>query len=90
MVVDDIKENLRSQPLPKYSRGEETFNWVSHLIGVVFGLVTLVIAIVFTIQKAKPALTITPNIAIQSAASSEHRKFKQQLVVPISLVLIRY
>jgi len=51
MVVDDIKENLRSQPLPKYSRGEETFNWVSHLIGVVFGLVTLVIAIVFTIQK---------------------------------------
>lgn len=52
MVVDDIKENLKNQPLPNYSRGEETFNWVSHLVGAVFGLVTLVIAIVFTIQKS--------------------------------------
>lgn len=52
MVVDDIKENLKSQPLPNYSRGEETFNWVSHLVGVVFGLITLIIAIVFTVQKS--------------------------------------
>ncbi|MDY0177954.1 MAG: hemolysin III family protein [Bacilli bacterium] len=49
MTVDEMKEVLKSHPLPKYSKGEETFNWVSHLVGVVFGLITLGTAIGFTI-----------------------------------------
>lgn len=44
-----MKAILKSQPLPNYSKGEEIFNWISHLIGVALGLVSLALAIGFTI-----------------------------------------
>ncbi len=33
----------------EYTRGEEIFNWVSHLVGVVMGVIALVIGIVFAV-----------------------------------------
>ena len=41
MTVAEIKENLQQQPLPKYSKGEERFNFISHGIGIALGLVAL-------------------------------------------------
>ena len=41
MTVAEIKENLQQQPLPKYSKGEERFNCISHGIGIALGLVAL-------------------------------------------------
>ncbi|NCA97056.1 MAG: hemolysin III family protein [Bacteroidia bacterium] len=41
MTINEMKENLKSQPMPEYTHGEETFNWLSHAIGIVIGLVYL-------------------------------------------------
>lgn len=51
MSIDEMKDTLRNQPLPNYSKGEEIFNWITHLIGIVFGLVTLGLSIGLTIVK---------------------------------------
>lgn len=49
MTVAEIKTTLEKQPMPKYSSGEETFNWISHAIGIVLGLVTLGVFITLSV-----------------------------------------
>ena len=50
MTVAEIKENLQSQTLPKYSKGEECFNFITHAIGIVIGLIALGAFIALTIM----------------------------------------
>lgn len=50
MTVAEIKENLQSQTLPKYSKGEERFNFITHAIGIVIGLIALGAFIALTIM----------------------------------------
>lgn len=38
---------LKDRELPKYSKGEEIFNMVSHIIGAILGIVTIVLTSVF-------------------------------------------
>jgi hemolysin III len=49
MTAADIKLNLEKQPIPKYSLGEEVFNWISHAIGIVIGFFTLGFSIALSI-----------------------------------------
>lgn len=44
-----MKNTLKNQPVPTYSRGEELFNWISHIIGMAFGLVILGVTIAATV-----------------------------------------
>ena len=37
-MSEEVRQALLKIPVPNYSKGEEIFNWVSHLIGVFFGL----------------------------------------------------
>lgn len=52
MTVADIKETLEKQPMPKYSSGEETFNWISHAIGIAVGLVMLGVFITLSVLRS--------------------------------------
>ncbi len=45
MSINQLKAKLIIQPIPSYSKQEETFNWISHLIGAVIGFILLVIFI---------------------------------------------
>ena len=38
---------LRDRILPKYTKGEEIFNMTSHIVGGAFGIVALVLCVVF-------------------------------------------
>ncbi|MDD3207616.1 MAG: hemolysin III family protein [Bacilli bacterium] len=48
----EIKETLEKQPMPKYSSGEETFNWISHAIGIAVGLVMLGVFITLSVLRS--------------------------------------
>lgn len=52
MTVAEIKETLEKQPMPKYSSGEETFNWISHAIGIAVGLVILGVFITLSVLRS--------------------------------------
>ena len=41
------RTKLKDRILPKYTKGEEIFNMTSHIVGASFGIVTLVLCIVF-------------------------------------------
>lgn len=49
MSILEMKNTLKNQPIPTYSKGEELFNWISHIIGMAFGLVVLGLAIAASI-----------------------------------------
>lgn len=52
MSVNRVK--LTDRILPKYTKGEEIFNMVSHILGAVLGIVTIVLTSVFaTINNVK-------------------------------------
>ena len=40
-----------NKELPSYTKGEEKFNAVSHIVGVAFGIIELILGLVFTIQE---------------------------------------
>ncbi len=40
------KSKLNTRPLPNYTRGEEIFNMVSHIVGGAFGITALVLCVV--------------------------------------------
>ena len=42
------RTKLKDRILPKYTRGEEIFNMVSHIVGAAFGVVALEIGVVFS------------------------------------------
>lgn len=43
-----IRTKLKDRILPTYTKGEEIFNMVSHIVGASFGLVALVLCVVFS------------------------------------------
>ena len=47
-MVKDEKIPFRSRKMPDYTKGEEIFNMVSHAVGAGFGIVALVLTVVFS------------------------------------------
>lgn len=43
-----VRTKLADRELPNYTKGEEVFNMVSHIAGAVFGIVALVLSVVFS------------------------------------------
>lgn len=48
------RTSLKNRKLPDYTRGEEIFNMVSHIVGGAFGIVALVLCLVSSILKGDP------------------------------------
>ena len=48
------RTKLKDRILPDYTRGEEIFNMVSHIVGGAFGVVALVLGVVFSAIKGDP------------------------------------
>ena len=42
-----VRTKLQNRELPKYSKGEEIFNMVSHIVGAVIGVTALVLCVIF-------------------------------------------
>ena len=49
-----VRTKLRNRPFPDYTRGEEIFNMVSHAVGAAFGVVILVLTVVFSAKSGSP------------------------------------
>ena len=47
-----------NKELPSYTKGEEIFNAVSHIVGGAFGIIALILGLVFTIQEGHDAWSI--------------------------------
>lgn len=45
------KTRFKDRPMPNYTKGEEIFNMVSHIVGGAFGIVALVLTVVFSAIK---------------------------------------
>ena len=41
-----MRTKLRDRILPDYSKGEECFNFISHLVGAVLGVAAMVLCII--------------------------------------------
>ena len=48
------RTKLKNRQLPDYTRGEEIFNMVSHIVGGAFGVAALVLCLVSSILKGDP------------------------------------
>lgn len=48
------KVKFADRLLPDYTRGEEIFNTVSHVVGAAFGVIALVLTVVFSALRANP------------------------------------
>lgn len=46
------RTKLCDRILPDYTRGEEIFNMVSHIVGAAFGVVALTLCVVFSALKS--------------------------------------
>lgn len=55
------REKLLQQPIPTYSKGEEIFNCVSHLVGIIFGIGVL---IYFSCYLASHHTALLPLISL--------------------------
>lgn len=53
---------LKNQPLPDYTRGEEIFNMVTHVVGGALGIAMLVILVVFSALKGDPWAVVSSSI----------------------------
>ena len=47
-VIDMKRTKLDDRLLPDYTRGEEIFNMVTHIVGAAFGVAALVLCIIFS------------------------------------------
>lgn len=45
---------LSERQLPRYTRGEEHFNMISHIVGGGFGIIALILCLVISVQHGKP------------------------------------
>lgn len=45
---------FRNREMPDYTGGEEMFNMVSHIVGAAFGVIALVLTVVFSALKGNP------------------------------------
>ena len=41
---------LKDRTLPHYTAGEERFNYISHIAGAVFGVMVLVLCVVYSVR----------------------------------------
>ena len=48
------RTKLNDRVLPSYTRGEEIFNMVSHIVGAAFGVAALVLCVVFSAIGGDP------------------------------------
>lgn len=53
---------LKNQPLPDYTRGEEIFNMVTHIVGGGMGIAMLVILVVFAALSGNPWAVVSSAI----------------------------
>ena len=44
-------DNMSKKELPNYSKGEERFNAITHIVGAGFGITVLVLGIIYLIKK---------------------------------------
>ncbi|MBR6004145.1 MAG: hemolysin III family protein [Lachnospiraceae bacterium] len=56
------RTKLADRVMPDYTRGEELMNMITHIIGGAFGVVALVLCLVFSAKKADPFLITTSAI----------------------------
>ena len=42
------RTKLKDRILPTYTKGEEIFNMTSHIVGAAFGIVALVLCVIFS------------------------------------------
>ena len=52
------RTKLIDRVLPTYTKGEEIFNAVSHIVGGAFGIIALILGLVFTIQEGHDGWSI--------------------------------
>lgn len=48
------RTKLADRKLPDYTKGEEIANMVTHIVGAVFGIVALILCVIFAVQKGDP------------------------------------
>lgn len=53
---------FKDRPLPDYTRGEEIFNMVSHVVGAAFGIVALVLTVLFSALAGNPWSVVSSAI----------------------------
>lgn len=53
---------FRDRKMPDYTRGEEIFNMVSHIVGAAFGVVALVLTVVFASLNQDPWTVVGSSI----------------------------
>ncbi len=60
----DIKKQNKKEkiPLPDYTKGEEIFNMVSHIVGGAMGIVVAVLCIVFAAKKGNPYSVVSASL----------------------------
>lgn len=56
------RTKLEDRELPKYTRGEEIFNMVSHILGVPLGIVAIVLCVIFAAMHGNPAGVVSAAI----------------------------
>ena len=56
------RTKLKDRELPKYTRGEEIFNMVSHILGVPLGIVAIVLCVIFAAMHGNPAGVVSAAI----------------------------
>lgn len=57
-MSEEKKEYLRKQPMPKYSKGEEIFNLVSHICGGGVGVIILILSLILACLKKLDAISV--------------------------------
>lgn len=61
-MVKYEKISFRCRPMPDYTKGEEIFNMVSHIVGAAFGIVALVLAVVFSALRGNVWSVVASSI----------------------------
>ncbi len=56
------KEILKNQPLPDFTRGEEIFNMVTHIVGGGMGVIMLVVLLIVSVLSGNPWAVVSSAI----------------------------
>ena len=56
------RTKLKDRELPQYTRGEEIFNMVSHILGVPLGIVAIVLCVIVAAMHGNPAGVVSASI----------------------------
>ena len=62
------KVKFRDRQMPDYTKGEEIFNMVSHIVGAGFGVVALVLTVVFSALHGNPWSVVSSAIMALAGA----------------------